>query len=137
LSEFVLDASVALAWFFADEAEPYATAVLDRMLESAAFAPAIWPLEVANALVVAERRQRATVAQSARALEQLMYLPIHPDEVLTPGRLGLVISLARAQNLSSYDAAYLELAIRRGVPLASLDDRLIVAARNCGVSILA
>ncbi|HEY9870700.1 MAG TPA: type II toxin-antitoxin system VapC family toxin [Candidatus Obscuribacterales bacterium] len=134
MNEFVLDASVALSWFFIDEGDPYAAGVLERLLEHEAVVPPVWPLEVANGLLVAERRRRATVAQTSQAMEQLRYLPIHIDEGFTMERLEMVVALARAQMLSCYDAAYLELAIRGGLPLASMDEKLIAAAESCGVS---
>jgi predicted nucleic acid-binding protein len=97
--------------------------------------PAIWHLEVANALLMGERRKRSTRADTATWTAFLATLPIDVDNE-TPGRAwDEVLDLARAQNLTSYDAAYLELAIRRGLPLATLDDKLRMAAIAVGTAV--
>jgi predicted nucleic acid-binding protein len=134
--EFVLDGSLALAWYFKDEADPYADAVAARFPASRAAVPVIWPLEVANALVMGERRQRSTEAQAARWLGYLGSLPIAVDDETNDRAWGDVLSLARAHRLSAYDAAYLELALRLGLPLATLDDKLKTAASKAGVPAL-
>jgi len=133
VAEFVLDGSLALAWFFKDEAHRYADAVAGRFPAARAAVPAIWPLEIANAIVMGERRQRSTEAQAARWLGYLGSLPISVDETTSNRAWGEVLSLARAHHLSAYDAAYLELALRRGLPLATLDDKLKAAASAAGV----
>jgi predicted nucleic acid-binding protein len=131
---FVLDGSVSLAWYFKDEANPYADAVAARFPEVRAVVPAIWPLEVANAILMGERRKRSTEAQATTWLGYLGSLPVIVDDETTTRAWSDVLSLARAHNLSAYDAAYLELALRRGLPLASLDDRLRAAAAAVGVA---
>lgn len=130
---FVLDGSVTLVWGFEDEDDEYAEAILDRMPELQAHVPALWHLEVANALVVGERRRRTTPADAAQFLAILGAFPITVDDETITRAWSDTIHLARAHNLSTYDAAYLELAIRRGLPLASLDDRLKAAAAAVGV----
>jgi predicted nucleic acid-binding protein len=130
---FVLDGSVTLVWGFEDEDDEYAEAILDRMPELQAHVPALWHLEVANALVVGERRRRTTPADAAQFLAILGAFPITIDDETITRAWSDTIHLARAHNLSTYDAAYLELAIRRGLPLASLDDRLKAAATAVGV----
>jgi predicted nucleic acid-binding protein len=130
---FVLDGSVALSWYFADEADSYADAVAARFPQVRAFVPAIWPLEIANALLMGERRKRSTAAQAAKWLSYLESLPIEVDDETIHRAWTDVLNLARARQLSAYDAAYLELAFRRGMPLASLDDGLKTAARAVGV----
>jgi predicted nucleic acid-binding protein len=130
---FVLDGSVTLVWGFEDEDDEYAGAILDRMPELQAHVPALWHLEVANALVVGERRRRTTPADAAQFLAILGAFPITIDDETITRAWSDTIHLARAHNLSTYDAAYLELAIRRGLPLASLDDRLKAAATAVGV----
>ncbi len=133
---FVIDASVALAWHFDDEPSDYADRVLERLREDQSLVPAIWLLEVANALVVAERRGRLTSAKVARAVELFLELPISPQDIVAPLALGPVLDLARAQGLSAYDAAYLELAMREGLPLATQDGRLRAAAGRVGVPLV-
>jgi predicted nucleic acid-binding protein len=133
VDEFVLDGSLALAWYFKDEADPYADAVAVRLPAAHAAVPVIWPLEVANAMLMGERRQRSTEAQAAKWLGYLGSLPIAVDDETNDRAWGDVLSLARAHRLSAYDAAYLELALRRGVPLATLDDKLKAAASAVGV----
>ena len=131
--EFVLDGSVALAWYFKDEADPYADAVAARLPSARAAVPQIWHLEVANALLMGERRQRSTEAQAARWLYYLRSLPITVDEETGSRAWDEVLRLARGHRLSAYDAAYLELAVRRSLPLATLDDKLKAAASALGV----
>ncbi|MCS7221251.1 MAG: type II toxin-antitoxin system VapC family toxin [Anaerolineae bacterium] len=133
---FVLDASIALAWCFEDEPSAYAERVLERLGEGEAYVPALWALEIGNALLSAERRGRLTPAESTRFLELLRQLPIHLEEMPLPRVWGEILTLARAYQLSTYDAAYLDLAMRLGLPLATLDDALHQAATHCGVKML-
>jgi predicted nucleic acid-binding protein len=135
VSDFVLDCSVAMAWCFPDEAGPYSESVLEALAGSGAVVPSIWPLEVANVLLSAERRGRITLAQTRRFVELLQALPITVDEIRPSIAWDGVLSLGREQRLSAYDAAYLELAMREGVPIATLDESMINAARHCGISI--
>jgi predicted nucleic acid-binding protein len=130
---FVLDGSVTLAWYFKDEADPYADAVAGRFPAVQAVVPAIWPLEVANAVLMGERRRRSTEAQAVRWLGLLRSLPVTVDDETSARAWGDTLNLARLHNLSAYDAAYLELALRRGLALATLDDRLKTAAEAVGV----
>lgn len=130
---YVLDSSVALTWCFEDEATPYADQVLDRLEYDAALTPAIWPLEIANALRTAEHRGRLKPAHSARFTELLRSLPISVEGVSLGRALGDVLDVARTYELTSYDASYLELAMREGLPLATQDLRLRTAAERAGV----
>ena len=130
---FVLDGSIALAWYFADEADAYADEVGRQLPAVEAIVPTIWPLEVANAVLMGERRKRSTPAQAATWISHLLTLPITVDGETSAHALGAILNLARMQSLSAYDAAYLELAMRRGLPLATLDDQLKVAAAAVGV----
>src|SRR5438477_10917418 len=116
----VLDGSVAPVWGFEAEADDYAEAILDRMPGLQAHVPAIWHLEVANALLVGERRGRTTPADAARFLAILSAFPIAVDPETIARAWADTMHLARAHNLSAYDASYLELAIRRGLALATL-----------------
>jgi predicted nucleic acid-binding protein len=133
LDAFVLDGSLAVAWCFPDEQAPYAQAVLDALASTTAFVPSLWHLEVANALLMGERRKRSTEADTARWLAFLTPLPITVDDETPTRAWGDVLRLARAHTLSAYDAAYLELALRRGLPLATLDGKLKAAAAAAGV----
>jgi len=131
---FVIDTSVAIAWCFEDEATPATEAVLDRLREDQVVVPAIWPLEVANVLLVAERRGRLTEAQASRFLELLAQLPINVDT--SPTDMAGIVATGRRHTLSSYDAAYLLLAERLGAALATLDKPLAKGARKAGVQLL-
>jgi predicted nucleic acid-binding protein len=131
---FVLDGSVALAWCFPDEKAAYPEAVLDSLAGERVIVPSLWHLEVGNSLLVAERRKRCTQADVTNWVLFLNALPITVDEETATHAWSDVLSVARAQNLSAYDAAYLELALRRGVALATLDDKLKAAAAAVGVA---
>ena len=133
---FVLDASVPLSWSFRDEQSAYAHRVLRRLEDDQALVPAVWVLEVANGLLVAERRGRFTVADVAQACQDLAELPIESSDLAHDQALGPVLDLARAQGLSAYDAAYLELAMREGLPLATQDAALQAAAQRVGVPLV-
>jgi predicted nucleic acid-binding protein len=131
---FIIDTSIAMAWCFEDEATEATDAVLDRLRHDEAAVPAIWPLEVANVLLVAERRGRLSEAQASRFLELLTQLPIDVDDA--PRGLAGILAAGRRHELSSYDASYLVLAERLGAPLATLDSQLAKAAQRAGVELL-
>ena len=130
---FVLDASVALAWCFEDEGGDYAINVLKRLRESEAVVTHHWPLEIANGLLTAERRGRVESTEVPALSHLLLSLPIAVDPAERSLSLTASYRLARTHGLTSYDAAYLELATRCGLPLATLDARLAVAAEAEGV----
>ncbi len=135
---FVLDASVALAWGFEDETTPYTERVLDALAEGIAIVPTLWPLEVTNALLTAKRRGRIKYASVIQFLSFLQMLPISVEPSEQENSLQLMeerFALAYEQGLSVYDATYLHLAMRRGLPLATLDHALKQAAKRCGVEI--
>lgn len=132
---FVLDCSVTMAWCFDDEATPYTNGVRDSLASLRAVAPSIWRLETANAVIVGERRGRLDEARGRRFFVLLGALPIIIDEETGDRAFGDVVHLARTYQLSAYDAAYLELAIRRGLPLACLDGKLKAAASVAGVAL--
>ncbi len=132
---FVLDASVTLAWCFDyedsdsdDEDSDYADRVLHRLHGSEAFVTHLWGLEVANGLLVAERRGRIAPTEIARLQALLLSLPIAVDPVARRRAFASVHPVARSHGLSAYDASYLELAVRRGMPIATLDASLGRAA---------
>jgi predicted nucleic acid-binding protein len=134
---FVLDCSVTMAWVFDDEDEPLAAKVRDRLADTIAIVPSVWPLETSNALLTAERRGRLTEAESVRFLTVLRSLPINVEAGPSLRLVDELLSLARRLGLTVYDASYLELAMRRGVPLATLDARLSAAAAVVGVGLVA
>lgn len=131
---FVLDASIALAWCFDDEADDASDAVLDRLRDDSAFAPSLWSLEVANVLLLAERRGRVTESQVARFLRLLEGLPITVDLSVHPWQV--LVDAGRRHGLTAYDACYLVTAQAFGLPLASRDTDLRAAAERAGVSLL-
>jgi predicted nucleic acid-binding protein len=137
LTEFVVDASVSMAWCFEDESTPFTEAVLQRLATGRALAASIWPYEVANVLLGAERRGRITRSQAMRFLELLRALPIRVDEEGTMRAWSDVLALGRSHRLTAYDAAYLELAARNDLPLASQDAQLLQACRDIGVVVIA
>lgn len=130
---FVLDNSVLIAWAF-EEASDYANSVGDSLASSVARVPSIWPLEFANALLVGQRRGRLSESEAGRLRDFVLCLPIEVVRDHVPRVLKDLLALAREHGLSAYDASYLDLAMREGLPLASLDGRLIAAASRCGVS---
>ena len=130
---FVLDASIAACWAFQDEQHPDADMALRQIRTEEAVVPCLWWFEVRNILVVNERRQRITMADSAAFLLHLSRLRVRVDRLPDEGS---ILRLARTHRLSVYDAAYLELAQREGLALATLDGDLQKAAAGEGVSLL-
>jgi predicted nucleic acid-binding protein len=133
----VLDASATFPWLFEDEASPAADALLDHVAEHGAVVPALWFLECANGLATAERRGRIDGAGVARAIGLLRRLPLVVDDAAPSRALDAVLDLARAHRLTTYDAGYLDLALRRGLPLATDDGPLRAAAGAAGITLLA
>ena len=130
----VIDSSIALAWCFTDEQDAYSQAILDRLKTQTATVPSLWHLEIANVFLVGERRQRCTQADSSQWMRFLTALPIVVDDPSPLRAFGDTIQLGRAHGLSAYDAAYLELALRRGLPLGTLDRKLAAAAEAVGLA---
>ncbi len=133
---FVIDNSVVMSWCFNDEANEYADAVLEKLMAARAVVPAIWPLEVVNVLLVAERKERLKQADSSRFLALLLQLPIETENEWSQEAMPGLLALGRNLGLSSYDISYLDLAVRKGCPLATLDQKLIDAAEKTGVPLL-
>ncbi len=131
---FIIDASISAAWIMPDEIEPVADLILDQLIDDEALAPSLWWFEVRNLLIVNERRKRLTTEQSAQALADLQALAIRLDQAADD---DILFKLCRQHRLSVYDAAYLELALRERLPLATLDASLASAARAEGVRLLA
>lgn len=130
---FVLDCSVIVAWYLEDEMNPYAEAIEDALAKDNAVVPSLWPLEVGNVLLVGERRKRTSELKVSQFISLLQSLLIHVEDQTTKRAWTDILNLARAHKLSTYDASYLELAMRRGLALATLNDRLKDAARAVGV----
>ena len=120
MTTLVLDASIALSWLLPNEVS---NAILDRVAAEGAIVPAIWPLEIANSLLVAQRRARITAEHRSRSLQLLSSLPISVDADTAIQAWRETVALADRHSLSVYDAAYLELAVRRSLPLATSMER--------------
>jgi len=131
----VIDNSVVMSWCFADEANQYADDVLESLKYARAAVPSIWPLEVGNVLVVAERKGRLRYSDCIQFWELLSELPIDVEQQLSEKMTRNIYGLARETQLSMYDASYLELAIRKSLPLATLDKALLRAAKKFKVEI--
>lgn len=136
MTGFVVDCSIAVSWLLEDEATPRTDALLDRLRNDGAHAPGVWRLELGNALAQAERRERISSARVAAYLDIVDRLPIVTDMETESRAFREILALARRLGLTTYDAAYLELAMRREAELATLDKALIRAARRVSVSVL-
>lgn len=133
-ADFVLDASVALSWFLPGE-QP-AIDLLHRATESSVVVPGLWPLEVANVLLTAERRRRIDSSTRQRILSDYARLPLTVDNETANRAWTDILKLATAHGLSVYDACYLELARRHDLPLATLDGKIAEVGRAIGIEIL-
>ena len=129
----VLDSSVTLAWVYAAETTGAISDVLARVIESGAWVPGLWRLEIGNVLEMGVRKGRTDAAFRDAALADLALLPISVDTETDRQAWGATLQLSERHRLTLYDAAYLELALRRGLPLASLDAELRRAALAEGV----
>jgi len=132
----IIDCSITMAWCFADEATAETAEVQDRLTAEAALVPSHWFLEVLNVLVMAEKRQRIAAADANNFLHLLAALDIQTDHETSARAFDHLPPLCRSHGLTSYDAAYLDLAVRRRLPLASLDDNLRQAAIGLGIQVL-
>ena len=133
---FVLDCSVTMAWCFEDERTAATDALLDKLVAEGAEAPSIWPLEVTNVLIGAARHSRITADAANNAALRIAALPVMIDLEATRRAWDSLLQLAVRHNLTSYDACYLELALRKALPLATLDKALRRAASEAGVMLL-
>jgi predicted nucleic acid-binding protein len=137
IKQFVLDASVGVAWCFDDEATKFTEGVLDLISAGVeAVVPSPWPLEIANALLTAGRRKRIAQVKVTALLLKIARLPISVRPIDPKESFEQILPMARQQGLSLNDAAYLQLAAREGLPLATLDDELLKAAKSTGVDLL-
>lgn len=132
---FVLDCSVTMAWVFPDEANESTDALRESLLKESAIVPVLWPIEVGNVLLVATRRGRITEDDWPRIRDDLEALPIDLDPESCDRVLDTVLPIANEHKLSVYDAMYLELSLRLGLPLATLDRRLRAAGKAAGVDV--
>lgn len=132
----VIDCSVTMPWLLKNDKTGYAEKVLQSLVDGTALVPRLWFLEVANVLSVFVRRKRITQAESKRFTELLIQLPVEIDDSVYHRVFDGIISLAREQTLSLYDAVYLELSMRKEAPLATLDKGLIKAAKSVGVDVV-
>ncbi len=132
---FVLDGSIALAWLFHHEQDPYADAIVAKLPAVEMLVPRLWHLEVANVLLVGERRGRCTAADVTTWLGYLSALPVVVDAETEARAWADTVALARRNDLTEYDAAYLELALRTRLPLATLDRKLKSSAVAVGISL--
>ncbi len=130
---FVLDASMAASWAFEDDDDSRAERAFVRIEEDVAVVPPLWRFEVLHTLIVSERRKRITSAETAAFQQDLGEMQIEVD---SEGSSTAMLRLARDHSLTVYDAAYLELSLRRGLPLATLDKVLRKAAKKEGVALL-
>jgi predicted nucleic acid-binding protein len=133
---FVVDSSIALAWCFEDEHTQPIIALLDRITETGAWAPSLWPLETLNGLLMAERKKRLDSGRRQRLASFLRALPVTLDMETTDHAWTVGVRLAERYGLTTYDAAYLELAQRLKLPLATLDEELIRAGKSLRVAVL-
>jgi len=132
----VLDSSLCLAWCFEDERTPEVLAVFERVVEEGVVVPTLWRYEIANALLMAQRRKRIDAERRTRLLQALSELDVEEDRAPEGDPWRAMVQLADLHRLTVYDAAYLELAQRRRLPLATLDKALLDAARKAGVEIV-
>ena len=136
MSAVVIDTSIALTWCFQDEASPETDRLFERVRDDGAIVPGLWYLELSNVLLQAEKRGRITASDVAMRLDLIAELPISIDQETTMRAWREILTMARTQGLTTYDATYLELAVRRGLPLLSKDNELAQAAERLGVVVL-
>ena len=136
IAAFVLDCSIAMAWLFNDEATPKTEALLTRLTTETALVPAWWCIEITNVLAMAERKGRITPTQSEAFIADLGKLGIEKDNEAPDRAFTYLLAMCRTHRLTSYDAIYLDLAVRRNMPLATLDDDLRKTAKKLCVRLL-
>jgi predicted nucleic acid-binding protein len=136
-AEFIVDASVGIAWVYQSQATPETDHLLNQVAAGATVVvPGLWFFEMSNILLIAQRRHRLTVGQRKAAMEKLTAMQLTVDEEGTRNAFGKTSELAEKYGLTIYDATYLELALRRSLPLASRDEALRNAAKQCGLKAL-
>ena len=135
MDEIVVDNSIVMCWCFADQATERSDAVLAHLRKNKAVVPAVFPLELGNAVVASERRKKLSRADAQHFLRLIQALPLRVDQELPQRQLGDILALARQYDLSTYDASYLDLSMRAGLALATEDGSLRGAARRAGVTL--
>lgn len=135
MSGVVIDASIVLSWCFEDESSPETDELFGRVRDDGGIVPGLWHLELGNILLQAEKRGRISAREIGIRLDLIARLPIVTDQETTSRAWREILILARAERLTAYDAAYLELASRRGLPLLTKDMELARAARRAGVQV--
>ena len=133
---FVIDASVAISWLFADEQTPLCMNLLQQVARTGAVVPSLWPLEIASALQTGVKRKRIDAAYRDSTLKRLLRLPIEIDPDTSEYAWTTTLKLADMHQITVYDASYLELALRRDLPLATRDDQLAAGAASAGAILL-
>jgi predicted nucleic acid-binding protein len=136
VTAIVIDSSVALSWCFEDEASAEMDSIFEHVRDQGAVVPGIWHLEVGNILLQAEKRGRIKTSDVTARLALITELPIMTDHETTTRAWREILTLARAEALTTYDTTYLELAVRRGLPLATKDDALLSAAKRLGIAVI-
>lgn len=127
---FVLDCSITMAWCFEDESNEFSDSILEHLENMSAVVPTIWPLEVANVLLLSKKHARINEVQSMSFIDALSNLPIIIDPSTTTRAMHSIYAMATQLNLTIYDASYLELAMREKIPLITLDKDLMKAAKK-------
>jgi predicted nucleic acid-binding protein len=135
-ASFVVDCSIAMAWLFHDEATPKTAALLNRLATETALVPAWWSIEITNVLAMAERKGRITARRSDAFIADLSKLGIERDNEAPDRAFTHLLALCRTHRITSYDPIYLDLALRRSLPLATLDEDLRKSAKKLGVGLL-
>lgn len=135
MNKVVVDASVALAWCFPDESSQYADGVLASLDKKIILVPSLWGLELLNGIIVAERKKRLGSDEIHLFATLMRELSIEQDTRTVGEHLDNLLPLARTYGLTAYDSSYLELAIRRGAPLATLDSKLQRACKHAGITL--
>jgi predicted nucleic acid-binding protein len=133
---FILDCSVAMAWCFLDEATPTTVELFHRTMNESALVPSLWYLEVTNTLTLSERKARLNSTQVGEFISLIHSFDIEVEFQDTEQVFSRLVPLCRTHGLTSYDALYLDLAMRRQLPLATLDEQLRKAAKKAGVKVL-
>ncbi|MHB1304012.1 MAG: type II toxin-antitoxin system VapC family toxin [Acidiphilium sp.] len=136
MSAVVIDSSIALTWCFEDEASPETDLLFERVRDDGAVVPGLWHLELSNVLLQAEKRGRVSMGDVALRLDLIADLPITVDQEMTSRAWREILTIARAEGLTTYDATYLELAVRLGLPLLTKDKELAETAKRLGVVVL-
>lgn len=136
MNRIVLDASAALAWCFREEAQDYPAILRQHLGSAQAVVPGIWPLEIANSIAAALRRKKIEPAEVTRFLAIIEELGVLIDPLTAEKALKETLAIATERDLTAYDAAYLELAMREGAQLATLDGDLRRAATEAGVRVI-